>query len=248
MKLKNTCIAIIYLAVVNGTVLSHTVVAQELFDYDAYSEIDSLKIEIQNSASMPETMNSLKKRSGHFDHVINRRGESRLTLATGIPFIGVAEYAYGVTDRFTVGILGGLTPAVEGYGVRMRTVLIENTKGERIYFCTPIVYYPKLSGDDPWWLTRPNINFERVSSGNIRYKFGASLIFAASGNSLMGRSAEATLKPAMWTSVHAGMSLPVWNRVSFQTEVSYVTKGLETLKDFVGAPPVILVTGFSVTI
>ena len=183
-----------------------------------------------------------------FDHVINRKRASRFTLATGIPFVGVAEYAYGVTDRFTVGVLGGFTPAVEGYGVRLRGVVFQKTERYRVYFCTPIVYYPRLSGGDPWWLARPNLNFEWVNKRNIRYKFGGSLFLAASNNSLFGDADKATLNPDYWSSVHAGASFPIGLSLSFQTEVSYVSKGIKPIKDFVGAPPVVLVLGFSYTL
>lgn len=183
-----------------------------------------------------------------FDHVINKKGGSRFTLATGIPFVGVAEYAYGVTDRFTVGVLGGLTPAVEGFGVRMRGVVYQKHDFYRVYFCTPVIYYPTLSGGDPWWLARPNINFEWVTNSNVRYKFGGSMILAASNNSIFGDADKATLEPDAWSSVHAGISLPFRRNMYFQAEMSYVSKGIKPIKDFVGAPPVILVLGLSYTL
>lgn len=182
-----------------------------------------------------------------FDHVINGRGMSRVTFATGIPFVAVGEYAYGVTNRLTVGVLGGLTPEVEGYGVRVRSVIYQKRNHYRVYFCTPVIYYPGLSAGDPWWLTRPNINFEWVTRSNIRYKFGISVFMAASNNSLFGDASKATLQPDYWTSAHTGMSLPIGSDFSFQTEVSYVSKGVTPIKDFIGAPPVVLVLGISYT-
>lgn len=202
-----------------------------------------------NYQSKNITTESLQVRDNPlFDHVINRRGGSRLTLATGIPFVGVAEYAYGVTNRFTVGVLGGLTPAVEGYGVRMRGVVYQKNDFYRVYFCTPVIYYPTLSGGDPWWLARPNINFEWVTKSNVRYKVGGSAILAASNNSLFGDADKATLNPGLWSSVHGGVSLPLGGNISLQTEISYVSKGVQPIKDFVGAPPVILVLGISYTL
>jgi hypothetical protein len=200
------------------------------------------------SDQVSEFYNTPDDTSPLFDHVINRKGESRITLVTGIPFVGVAEYAYGVTDRFTVGVLGGMTPAVEGYGFRMRGVVYQKTNRYRVYFCTPVIYYPRLSGGDPWWLARPNINFEWVNKNNVRYKFGGSLFLATSNNSLFGDAEKATLDPDIWSSIHAGMSLPLSGNFSFQTEVSYVSKGVKPIKDFVGAPPVVLVLGFSYTL
>ena len=214
--------------------------------------IGSLKAQALSESGPPDSTIALKEYRQNipalFDHVINRKGESRITLATGIPFVGVAEYAYGVTDRFTVGVLGGVTPAVEGYGFRMRGVVYQKTDRYRVYFCTPVIYYPRLSGGDPWWLARPNINFEWVNKHNFRYKLGGSLFLAASNNSLFGDAEKATLDPDVWSSIHAGMSVPVKGNISFQTEVSYVSKGVKPIKDFVGAPPVVLVLGLSYTI
>jgi hypothetical protein len=181
----------------------------------------------------------------NFDHVINQKGESRITIATGIPFIGIAEYAYGVSNRTTLGIMAGMTPAVEGYGIRFRRILYQKSESYRIYFCTPVIYYPTLSGGDPWWLTRPNINFEWLTQSDLRYKIGGSIIAAASNNSLFGDSSKATLSPDMWTSIHGGISMPLYGSFSFQAEASYVSKGIQPIKEFVGAPPVILVLGVS---
>ena len=39
------------------------------------------------------------------DHVLNYKGQSRITFATGIPHVAISEYAYGVSDRVTAGAL-----------------------------------------------------------------------------------------------------------------------------------------------
>jgi|GEM_PF-2010287 len=181
----------------------------------------------------------------NFDHVINNRRDSRITLATGIPFIAIGEFAYGITDRTTIGVMAGLTPAVEGYGIRVRHVIYQPIENYRIYFCTPVIYYPTLSGGDPWWLTRPNINFEWLTKSNFRYKAGGSIIAATSNNHLFGDGSKATMSPDFWTSIHGGISVPLKGNISFQAEVSYVSKGIQPVKEFVGAPPVILVLGAS---
>lgn len=186
-----------------------------------------------------------------FDHVINRRGESRISLLTGIPVVGTAEYAYGLSDRLTVGVFGGFTPFEEAVGIRVRTVLYKNAAAFRIYYCTPFVFYPQtnMADAEPWWLIRPNINFEWLSKTGYRYKFGGSIIGVASHRRVFGNvnSAKEKLSPELWTAIHGGFSMPIGTRFSFQAELSYITKGTDTIADFFGGPPVIAITGLSYT-
>ncbi len=182
------------------------------------------------------------------DHVLNYKGQSRITLATGIPYVAIGEYAYGVSDRITLGVLAGLTPSVEGYGIRARAVLYQPGESFRIYFCTPVLFYPKTKdlGGDAWWLTRPNINFEWMTSSGFRYKVGGSIIAAASHKTLFGNPSDAKFHPGIWNSVHAGFSLPTSSGVTFQCEASLVMSGLKVAgPDWVGGPPMILVLGVS---
>ena len=180
-----------------------------------------------------------------YDHVLNDQGASRLTVATGIPYLAIGEYAYGVSDRVTVGFLAGVTPSVEGYGVRVRTVLHQSDPGFRIYFCTPVFFYPNASigGHGAWWLARPNINFEWMTPQGFRYKVGGSLIGVVSQRELTGNAREA---PQLWNAVHGGISFPVGAALTLQLEASLVLRGLKVAgPDWVGGPPVILVLGTS---
>lgn len=186
-----------------------------------------------------------------FDHVINRRGESRVSTLTGIPIIGTAEYAYGISDRLTAGVFAGFTPFEEAIGIRVRTVLFQKNNSFRVYYCTPIVFYPQsnMRDPEPWWLIRPNINFEWLINTGFRYKFGASMIGVATHRQVFGGAGAGNqqLSPELWTAVHGGFSLPVGRRLSFQTELSYISKGTETITDFFGGPPMLAIFGFSYT-
>lgn len=193
-------------------------------------------------------VNAQSFRGGSQDHVFAGKGNAKITLATGIPYIGVAEYAYGISDRVTGGFLFGLTPNVEGYGVRVRAIVYQKSESFRIYFCTPLLYYPKTKelGGDPWWLTRPNLNFEWITPTGFRYKAGGSVIAAASHHSLFGNSLRAKFPPGVWSAIHAGTSFPIGGGFMFQNELSVVMNGISVAgKDWVGGPPVILVLGFS---
>ncbi|MBI2619885.1 MAG: hypothetical protein HYW57_07365 [Ignavibacteriales bacterium] len=183
-----------------------------------------------------------------YDHVLNDKGTKRFTITTGIPYVVIGEYAYGISDRLTFGVLAGLTPNVEGYGIRGRIVLSEPRNDFRVYFCTPILYYPKTKelGGDPWWLIRPNINFEWITERGLRYKVGGSLIAASSHHTIFGDPSDAKFPPGVWNALHGGIALPIGSGVTFQCETSLVMNGLNVAgSDWVGGPPVILVVGVS---
>lgn len=183
-----------------------------------------------------------------FDHVINKKGESRVSIFTGLPIIGSTEYAFGISGRTTFGVLAGFTPFEEAVGIRVRTVLYQKNQLYRVYFCTPVVFYPQTRrvNPDPWYITRPNINFEWIRKSNFRYKIGGSLVASASKHNLFGNPAKSKHPPTLRTAIHAGISMPFKNSgFSFQAELSYVTKGFKKIDDFYGGPPVILITGIS---
>lgn len=184
-----------------------------------------------------------------FDHVINRGGEVRISLLGGIPIVGSTEFAYGISDRFTFGVLGGFTPFEEAVGIRMRTVLYREVESFRIYYCTPVILYPQTRrvDPDPWFIIRPNINFEWMKGSNFRYKLGGSIIGSSSYHDLFGDKSRARHPQEIWTAVHAGLSLPLGKALSFQAEISYITKGIQPVNDFFGGPPFILITGLSHT-
>lgn len=92
------------------------------------------------------------------DHLFLFKGSTSVTIGTGIPYIGIGEVAYGVTAGFTVGAIFGVTPLVEGYGIRVRGLIYENDDTKfRVHLRAPIFYYPKTFslGAEPWWLTYP---------------------------------------------------------------------------------------------
>jgi hypothetical protein len=44
------------------------------------------------------------------DPLFASSGGSMVTLSTGIPYVGIAEYAYGISDKTTIGFMYGQTP------------------------------------------------------------------------------------------------------------------------------------------
>ena len=185
-------------------------------------------------------------------------GKTIATFATGIPYIGITEVAYGFTNRFSAGaiagVLGNLAP---GYGLRFRYILAQPSQDLRIYFKAPVIYYPKARSFgcpdcDPWFLIWPTVNAEWRLANGTRLWCGVGVVAAACATTVLGGDEEEEemaegLNEGVWNTLQIGFSRPITRRVSFQLEVAAVFKGLKLASshNWLGGPPVILTTGFS---
>ena len=216
------------------------------------------------------SLNGLSQQRENLHHLFNAKGNSMLTFASGIPYIAAIEYAYGFSDRFTVGVTIGKTPNTTGYGLKIRAILYQPNENYRIYFRAPIFYYPKTKrfGNEPWVLTWPVISSEwKLKSGTF-LSFGGGLVKAHCLHALLGQKMgtahpplpdhHATPPPAQhhhenegfqggtWNTVHAGVAFPLAERITFHGEISAVMKGFKlAVRDYIGGPPLILVFGIA---
>ncbi len=154
------------------------------------------------------------------DHLFTTEGHSMVTCTTGIPYVGIAEYAYGISNKTTIGFMYGQTPAVEGYGIRIRTIISQPAENLRIYFRSPIFYYPQTHdlGGEPWFLAWPafNIEFTRNCGRRIWAGFGAvgaccahslgkTLGLEKDDNEMMGTG----FKGGIWNTIQTGAMQPI---------------------------------------
>jgi hypothetical protein len=192
------------------------------------------------------------------DHLFAESGKSMVTISTGIPYVGIAEYAYGISSKTTIGLMYGQTPLVEAYGIRIRTIISEPTENLRIYFRSPIFYYPKTHdmGGEPWFLAWPVFNIEYKRDCGRRMWAGIGAIGAACAHSIgktFGVEKEREemgegFKGGIWNTVQIGGTQPLGEHVVIQAEFGLVMSGLKPAgSDWVGGPPVLLITGLSYT-
>ena len=207
------------------------------------------------------------------DHLFPKKKNNLITLGTGIPYTGIAEYSYGFTDRFSIGILYGLTPMVSGYGIRIKNVLHQQSDDFRLYLKTPILYYPKTQdlGGEPWFLTWPSFNAEWKFRSGLRFAVGGGIVAAACANDLLGLEhdheeaehhdehahvhnitpLETDTDPDgfmgdIWNTVQASIAVPIGRRFMIQTELAIVLDGISIADEaWVGRYPVILFMGVS---
>lgn len=135
--------------------------------------------------------NGVKKNYSQ-DPLFPAKNNSLVMVGTGVPYVGIAEYTYGFSDKFSAGILVGTTPIVPGYGLRIKGILYQKNKNLRVTAKTPILYYPKTKdlGGEPWVLAWPTINTEWKFDSGIRVAAGIGIVAAACVNSLLGLEGE----------------------------------------------------------
>ena len=182
------------------------------------------------------------------DHLFPDGGKSMVTVATGIPYVGISEYSYGFSDRFTAGVIVGTTPMVMGYGVRVRVIILERAEEFRVHIRVPILYYPKSKAlGVEWALTRPTLMGEWTLASGTRLSAGGGIVAASCLDFLLGLEKEGEgFMGGVWNTLIGGIAIPLSSRMAFQGEVSAVMSGVKLAgKDWVGGPPVILVIGFS---
>lgn len=95
------------------------------------------------------------------------------SVATGVPFLVMSEVALGVTDHAAIGLLGGTTPIVSGFGVRPR-VALPILSGLRFLASAPVVYYPPHADGPAWWLARPAMMLDWQTASALSLAGGPS--------------------------------------------------------------------------
>lgn len=173
------------------------------------------------------------------------------SLATGVPFLGMGEAAWGFGDRFTLGVLLGATPNVLGVGARPRAVIIQGAS-DRLQVVVPMLYYPQTSDGSPWVLARPMLELSHATESGIRFGFGVGIIAATAvgadaGSRPYSGSSTGAAGIAWWTTFGAHFAIPLGEDWSLFTEATLVTKGLRLAgTDWVGGPPFTVSAGISV--
>lgn len=184
-------------------------------------------------------------KSNHYDYLMPEKGKSMLEFYTGIPYVAIGGYSYGFSEKFSAGIIYGYTPHVLGYGVRIKAIIAQPNESMRIYFKSPLIYYPKMSPEvaDPWVLAYPSLNIEWKFKNEGRLWTGVGVIGAACVDYLLGSEEEEEIAkhgprtgPEMMkkepvaelmNTIQIGYSKPLSNRTSFVIEVAPLMKGFK---------------------
>lgn len=181
------------------------------------------------------------------------------TLATGIPFLVTGELSLGVTDHAAIGLLGGATPTVSGFGARPRGAIPFNDRW-RLLLSAPVLYYPRHSDGPAWWLTRPSAALEWRPSDAWRVAAGAGLVAIATQDALFGGAPGDTTSSAYgrqfhdrrtdaWWTLNALASCAVSEKTQVFADGTGVFRGyLPVRRAWIGKLPLLFFIGVSTTL
>jgi len=210
------------------------------------------------SAASPETPDAPPPRPPlSADYLFPRAGGFTATGATGLPFFGIGELTYGVSDRFAVGAVAAATPNIGrihgtmALGVRPRAVLFASGDW-RSYVAVPVFYYPEVDGFggnlEPWILVRPSVSLERRLPGGARASVGLGAIAAACTESILTLGKERTMMGGVWDTAILGGSVPLSGRTQLFGEGSLIMSGLVPARGWIGGAPVTALAGITTSL
>jgi hypothetical protein len=171
-------------------------------------------------------------------------GHLSVGVATGVPYLGIAEVAFGVTDRIALGLVGGATPYVVGAGLRFRASLFEGGPARLIFRMSGLYYGGSEIEADPWILLMPALLVETRLGSGLRLWGGLGAAGTACVDDL-GELFGGGMMGGPWGTVTAGASLPIGQRAVVFLEASLVTKGVTLPERWVGGPPAVVMLGMT---
>jgi len=184
------------------------------------------------------------------DPLFPHAGHFSGTVASGVPFVGVGEAAYGFTDKFALGAMVGATPNVGGIqgtlGVGLRPRGVVFTSGAwRSSLVAPVLYYPKVSGFggamEPWMLVQPTLTLERTLTPDTSAHVGVGLIAAACMESIVTLGKEHDMEGGVWNTATVGGSTRLGPHTTVFAEAGVVLRGVAPAQDWIGGPAIAFV-------
>jgi hypothetical protein len=126
-------------------------------------------------------LHSQGKRIFDHDFLMPQKGKSMVEFYSGIPYVAIGQYGYGISNRFSLGLFYGHTPFEKGYGLRMKAIVGKSSENFRMNIKSPFIYYPgmKSKGGEPWVLAWPTFNGEWKFKNGSRIWTGVGVIGAA---------------------------------------------------------------------
>lgn len=186
-------------------------------------------------------------------------GQLGATLATGIPFLVTGELSLGITDYGAIGVLGGATPTVSGFGARPRGA-VPLSKHLRLLLSAPFIYYPRHSDGPAWWLSRPSGALEWQASDEWSVGAGAGVIGIATNDALFGGDPGDTTTSAygrqfhnrrtdLWWTANALASFAFSARSRIFADVTCIFRDYTPARStWVGKTPVLFFLGVTSTL
>lgn len=164
-----------------------------------------------------------------------------MTTYAGIvpPPAVVVDVTYGVSEKVSVGILGGTTGAIALAGLKMNSIVLQK-KQFRIMYRMVVIYYPQRHGKFlfdksnkhimPWMLSMGVVDAEWVTNKGIRWALGMGLmethcIEGMKKHFSRHHDEEKESPFEIFHTFQGSVSIPVSKKLIFRPEVITVLKG-----------------------
>ena len=186
------------------------------------------------------------------DSLFPERGRLAATFSSGVPYLAIGEVAYGFSDRFALGVMGGVTPSTYGIGVRVRGVVADWGRA-KLVLGTPLLYYPAThsSNGEPWVLALPTLRLDLAASSRVHFHVEAGAALATCTGSLAalfgGKHSDDDGEGFMggaWSVVGGGVAWQTGEKTVLFLDALLVSRGFRVANTgWIGGPPVVLTLG-----
>jgi len=173
------------------------------------------------------------------------------------PPVLIGDVMYGISKRFSLGVVGGTTGSLGLYGLKLNASLVE-VKNFRFLFRFMSVYYPERNGtflfdkDDeyvmPWMLTMAMFDAEWHLKKGIRWSIGMGLMethciedmkmwFGIEHDHLVHEGNDGHVGEVdsgslidVFNTIQASVSIPLSRRFTLRPEVIAVFRGTDLIE------------------
>jgi hypothetical protein len=156
----------------------------------------------------------------------------------------VGDVTYGISRKFSVGVIAGTTGAQSLAGLKLNSTLLQRNNF-RVVYRMVILYYPGRDGQYlfdrsdkfimPWMLSMGAVNAEWKTNKGIRWSMGIGMLETHCVEGMKkyfwGAGDEKKISPfQLFHTYHGSVSIPVSERLTFRPEVIVVTKDGHLIK------------------
>ena len=162
------------------------------------------------------------------------------------PPVLIADVTYGISNKLSLGLVGGTTGALALYGLRVNAILFQQNNFRGVFRMNAI-YYPGRDGKFlfdhsiqhvmPWMFTMGIADAEWKTKGGTRWSLGFGYLETHCIDGMMKFlhlsneiDEDEELPFQFYNVLHGGVSIPLSNRLTLRPEVVVVMRGFNVIE------------------
>src|SRR5882672_8413546 len=162
------------------------------------------------------------------------------------PPVLIADVTYGISNKFSLGIVGGTTGALALCGLRVNAVLFQQNNFRGVFRMNAI-YYPGRDGQFlfdrsirhvmPWMFTMGIADLEWKTKGGTRWSLGFGYLETHCIDGMMKLlqlshdvDEDEELPFQFYNVLHGGVSIPLSSRLTLRPEIVVVMRGFSVIE------------------